>query len=129
MKKKIEITFFVFALVILSCLTLNTKNLYSQQEDPNNPRTWNYFKILARSEDDSIFIIFQDDVGIDPKLESYTIVVNITDPNAQNQFVVVGDELDPSSQRFAWSQLSKRVQDGLKNWSGTNKENLNQKKL
>ena len=129
MKKKIEITFFVFALVVLSCLTMNTKNLYSQQEDPNNPRTWNYFKILARSEDDSIFIIFQDDVGIDPKLESYTIVVNITDPNPQNQFVVVGDELDPSSQRFAWSQLSKRVQDGLKNWSGTNKENLNQKKL
>jgi hypothetical protein len=37
--------------------------------------------------------------------------------------------LDPSSQRFAWSQLSKRVQDGLKNWVGTNKENLNQRKL
>jgi len=129
MKKKIEITFFVFFLILFSCLFMNTKNIYSQQEDPANPRTWNYFKILARAQDDSIFIIFQDDVAIDPKLESYTIVVNVTDPNPQNQFVSVGDENDPSASRFAWSQLSKRVQDGLKNWSGTNKENLNQKKL
>lgn len=107
----------------------SSQSVYAQQEDPENPRTWNYFKILARSEDDSIFVIAQDDMGIDPKLESFTLVVNISDPNAQNQYVVLGDELDPSAQRFAWSQLSKRVQDGLKNWTGTNKENLNQKKL
>jgi hypothetical protein len=106
-----------------------SQSVYAQQEDPDNPRTWNYFKILARSEDDSIFVIAQDDMGIDPKLESFTLVINISDPNTQNQYVVLGDELDPSAQRFAWSQLSKRVQDGLKNWTGTNKENLNQKKL
>ena len=106
-----------------------SQSVYAQQEDPENPRTWNYFKILARSEDDSIFVIAQDDMGIDPKLESFSLVVNISDPNPQNQYVVLGDELDPSAQRFAWSQLSKRVQDGLKNWTGTNKENLNQKKL
>ena len=53
----------------------STRNTYAQQEDPNNPRTWNYFKILARAEDDSIFVICQDDMGIDPKLESYTLVV------------------------------------------------------
>jgi hypothetical protein len=106
-----------------------SQSVYAQQEDPDNPRTWNYFKILARSEDDSIFVIAQDDMGIDPKLESFSLVVNISDPNTQNQYVVLGDELDPSAQRFAWSQLSKRVQDGLKNWTGTNKENLNQKKL
>jgi len=116
---------FLFLLIGFS----STRNVYAQQEDPNNPRTWNYFKILARADDDSIFVIAQDDMGIDPKLESYTLVVNITDPNPQNQYVVLGDELDPSAQRFAWSQLSKKVQDGLKNWTGTNKENLNQKKL
>jgi len=116
-------------LLIVGFVFSSTKDIYSQQEDPNNPRTWNYFKILARAEDDSIFIIAQDDMGIDPKLESFTLVINISDPNPQNQFVVLGDELDPSSQRFAWTQLSKRVQDGLKNWTGTNKENLNQKKL
>ena len=100
-----------------------------QEEDQNNPRSWKYFKILARTEDDSIFLMTQDDLGIDPKLESYTLVINVMDGNAQNQYVVLGDESDPSAMRYAWSQLSKRVQDGLINWSGTNKENLNSKRL
>jgi hypothetical protein len=129
MKNKFDSILFLLVLFIIGFIFSSTKVVYSQQEDPNNPRTWNYFKVLARAEDDSIFIIAQDDMGIDPKLESFTLVINISDPNAQNQYVVLGDELDPSSQRFAWSQLSKRVQDGLKNWTGTNKENLNQKKL
>jgi len=129
MKRRSQLALLAFFFAAVIMLLLNVATSYSQQEDPNNPRTWKYFKILARAEDDSIFIIAQDDMGIDPKLESFTLIINVTDPNAQNQFVVLGDELDPSSQRFAWSQLSKRVQDGLINWSGTNKENLNQRKL
>ena len=129
MKNKINFNLFVFFAILLCSLLIQTKETFSQQEDPNNPRTWKYFKILARADDDSIFIIAQDDMGIDPKLESFTVVVNISDPNVQNQYVVLGDELDPSATRFAWSQLSKRVQDGLINWQGTNKENLNQRKL
>lgn len=126
MKIKLLSILWFFLLVVGFGISQST---FAQQEDPDNPRTWNYFKILARSEDDSIYVIAQDDMGIDPKLESFTLVINISDPNPQNQYVVLGDELDPSQQRFAWSQLSKRVQDGLKNWTGTNKENLNQKKL
>lgn len=129
MKNKSVPLLCVFFLLFIGLFFTGYQKTYAQQEDPNNPRTWNYFKILARAEDDSIYIIAQDDMGIDPKLESYTLVINITDPNPQNQYVVLGDELDPSSQRFAWSQLSKKVQDGLKNWTGTNKENLNQRKL
>ena len=129
MKNRANFSILVLLAIALFTLVIQTGQTFSQQEDPNNPRTWKYFKILARAEDDSIFIIAQDDMGIDPKLESYTIVVNITDPNTQNQFVVLGDEADPSASRYAWSQLSKRVQDGLINWSNTNKENLNQKKL
>ena len=129
MKNKLVPLLCIYTLLIVGFLFSGYQKVYAQQEDPNNPRTWSYFKILARAEDDSIYIIAQDDMGIDPKLESYTLVINITDPNTQNQYVVLGDELDPSSQRFAWSQLSKRVQDGLKNWTGTNKENLNQRKL
>jgi len=121
MKRRSQLALLAFFFAAVIMLLLNVATSYSQQEDPNNPRTWKYFKILARAEDDSIFIIAQDDMGIDPKLESFTLIINVTDPNAQNQFVVLGDELDPSSQRFAWSQLSKRVQDGLINWSGTNK--------
>lgn len=129
MKNRANFSILVLLAMALFSLMIHTGESFSQQEDPNNPRTWKYFKILARAEDDSIFIIAQDDMGIDPKLESYTIVVNITDANTQNQFVVLGDESDPSASRYAWSQLSKRVQDGLINWSNTNKENLNQKKL
>jgi hypothetical protein len=116
-------------LLAVSLVGIFFTNIYAQNEDPENPRTWNYFKILARAQDDSIFVLLQDDMAIDPKLESYTIVVNISDPNPNNQFVVLGDELDPNAQRVAWTQLSQKVRDGLKNWNGTNKENLNAKKL
>jgi len=129
MKNKTNFSLLVLLALFMLSLLMPTQESFAQQEDPNNPRTWKYFKILARAEDDSIFIIAQDDMGIDPKLESYTIVVNISDPNEQNQFIVLGDESDPSAMRYGWSQLSKRVQDGLINWSNTNKENLNQKKL
>ncbi len=122
---------FIKTLIILFFTSVFLQNVsFSQQEeDQNNPRSWKYFKILARAEDDSIFIMIQDDMAIDPKLESYSIVVNVIDGNAQNQFVVLGDESDPSAMRYAWSQLTKRVQDGLINWTGTNKENMNAKKL
>ncbi len=121
---------FRFIALLIFTTSLFTGIVYAKQEDdPDNPRTWKYFKVFARAEDDSIFITAQDDMGIEPKLESYTIVVNLVDGNAQNQFVVLGDESDPSAQRYAWSQLSKKVQDGLINWTGTNKENLNAKRL
>lgn len=130
-QNKIRTKLLTFASFILGILMiLNTNIIFSQQEaDESNPRTWKYFKIYSRAQDDSIFIIVQDDLGIDPKLESFTLVVNIEDGNEQNQFVVLGDESDPSAMRYAWSQLSKRVQDGLKNWTGSNKEYLNAKKL
>jgi hypothetical protein len=105
-------------------------NLLAQhEEDPNNPGTWKYFRIFARTDDDSLFLLVQDDMGIDPKLESFTIVVNIADMNEMNHYVTLGDELDPNALRFPWAQLSKPVQQGLRSWTGTNKENLNQKKL
>ena len=95
-----------FVALLIFTFSLLAGTVFSQQEDdPNNPRTWKYFKIYARAEDDSIFITGQDDMGIDPKLESFTIVVNLMDGNPQNQFVVLGDEADPSAQRYAWSQI------------------------
>ena len=129
MKNRANFSILVLLAIALFSLVMQTGTLFAQQEDPNNARTWKYFRINARAEDDSIFILAQDDMAIDPKMESYTIVVNISDPNEQNQFIVLGDESDPSAQRFVWTQLSKRVRDGLINWTNSNKENLNQKKL
>jgi tetratricopeptide (TPR) repeat protein len=105
---------------------VNNKNRVGKEnaEDPNNPSTWTYFRILARAEDDSLFIRLQDDMGIDPKLESYSITINITDPESRNQFIVLGDETDPNSFRYDWNQISPPVQNGLVKWTGTNKENL-----
>lgn len=92
--------------------------------ESTNPTAWNYFRILARTEEDTIFSILQDELGINPKLESYSLIVNVSDFNPLNQFVVIGDESDPLAQRWAWSQLSKKVQNGLKNWTKSNKQNF-----
>jgi hypothetical protein len=45
-----------------------------------------------------------------------------SDPN--NWYVIFGDEASSNPPRFAWSRLSKDVQDGLIDWTGSNKENL-----
>ena len=120
---------FLTLLVIAIMSFISTTNNYAQEEREDNPRTWKYFRILARAQDDSIFIILQDDLLIDPKLESYTFTVNILDPQPINQYVVIGDEYSPDALRYAWDQLSENVQEGLINWVGSNKENLNKKKL
>jgi hypothetical protein len=92
--------------------------------ESTNPTTWNYFRILVKTADDTIFSILQDELSINPKLESYSLIVNVSDINPQNQFVVIGDEADPSALRWSWSQLSKKTQDGLLNWTKPNKQNF-----
>jgi len=123
----VKIFLLIFGLCVFSLAGLQSVN--AQQEESDNPTTWKYFRILARAQDDSVFIKVQDQLGISPLLESYNLVVNVMDPNPNNQYVVIGDELDPSSQRASWSQLTPDVQGKLLGWTGSNKENLNQKKL
>ena len=120
---------FLTLLVVAILSFISTTNNYAQEEREDNPRTWKYFRILARAQDDSIFIMIQDDLLIDPKLESYTLTINILDPQPINQYVVIGDEYSPDALRYAWDQLSDKVREGLVNWVGSNKENLNKKKL
>lgn len=128
--KKTSKLIFMFGAILYLCMTFIATNLsYAQEEREDNPVSWKYFRIFARASDDSIFILLQDDLLIDPKLESYVVTVNIQDPQPLNQYVVIGDETSPDALRYAWSQLSPRVQQGLINWVGTNKENLNKKKL
>ena len=118
------------ALCLLFLATLmQSKFAFSQEEREDDPRTWKYFRINARTSDDSIFYKLQDDLLIEPKLESYSVTVNILDPNSANQSVIIGDETSPDALRYSWTQLSPTVQEGLVNWTGSNKENLNRKKL
>jgi hypothetical protein len=106
----------VFALSLISCtgtkLTTKTSDLKKSK----------HFRVLADAYDDDIFVKLQDDLGIDPKMERYTIVVDIRNSEPSMQYLLLGDEDSPK--RFAWRQVSEQVQKGLLNWSGTNKERL-----
>ncbi len=118
---------FCIILVFCSILLLRVSDIFAQEEREDDPRTWKYFRINARTQDDSVFIKLQDELLIEPKLESYAITVNIVDPQVQS--VIIGDETSPDAPRFAWSQLSKETQEKLINWTGTNKINLREAKL
>ena len=80
--------------------------------------------ILADADDDPIFSKLQDDLYIDPKMERYTVTIDIRSSEPQLQYVLFGDEYNPT--KFQWSQLSEQVQKGLINWTGSNKESLDQ---
>lgn len=81
-----------------------------------------YFRILADADDDPIFVKLQDDLRIDPKMERYTVTVDIRSNDPTLQYVLFGDEYNPL--RFSWTQLSEDVRKGLINWTGSNKEKL-----
>lgn len=88
----------------------------------NSVRTGVYFSISANITENELFLRVQHDLEIDPPLESYTIVVNVNDPEELNQYVVIGDESDPSSPRYSWSQLTMESQRGLLAYEGPNKK-------
>jgi len=93
-------------------ISTNTKNLKKSK----------YFTILADADDDPIFVKLQDDLNINPKMERYTVTIDIRSSDASQQYVLFGDEYNPI--RFGWAQLSEQVQKGLINWTGSNKESL-----
>jgi hypothetical protein len=115
MNRFLPITF-ILAFFIVSCsgtkISTNTKDLKKSK----------YFRILADAYDDDIFVKLQDDLGIDPKMERYTVTIDIRANEPSQQIVLFGDEYNPL--RYNWSQLSEQVQKGLVNWTGGNKENL-----
>jgi hypothetical protein len=98
--------------------------LKSQQHDAylNTVRAGVYFTIVANINESSLFLDVQKDLEIDMPFESYTIIVNITDPEELNQYIVIGDESDPTSPRYSWSQLSMESQRGLLEYTGPNKK-------
>ncbi len=88
----------------------------------NSVRAGVYFSILANMKENDLFRKLQLDLEIDPPLETYTIIVNIIDPDENNQYVVIGDESDPSSLRYSWSQLSMESQKELLSYQGPNRK-------
>jgi hypothetical protein len=112
-----SLTILVTASIIIGCSSSKVKIIGS------NPQKWTYFRVLADAEDDPIFVKLQDNLNIDPKMERYTIVINIRKDNPE-PYIIFGDIEESSPKKFPWSILSKDVQDGLINWKGDNKEKL-----
>lgn len=106
--------FFLTAILNINCSQSHTKE--------DSPKNWKYFTIYASSEDDIIFVQLQDDLGISPKMERYILTVNILNKN--DRYIVIGGEHNSSAKKFPWSIVRKSVQQGLLNWTGSNKEKL-----
>jgi len=88
----------------------------------NNLKKSEYFRILADADDDPIFVKLQGELGIDPKMERYTVIIDVRSTTPALQYGLFGDESNPL--RFGWYQLSEEVRKGLLNWTGSNKETL-----
>lgn len=121
-------SFSVFISLVLVLLMSCSNSAFSQEINESDPRTFKYFKINANADDDSVFVQIQDEMAVEPKLSSYTIIVNVSDPDPNNHYVVIGEETDATKIQMSWLQITKPVQQKLLNWSATNKINLQQKK-
>lgn len=119
---------YAFFTLLVLVLCINVKNTYSQEVREDDPKTFKYFKINANADDDSVFVRIQDEMAVDPKLSTFTVIVNVSDADPNNHYVVIGEETDPTKIQVSWNNITKPVQQKLLNWSAPNKINLAQKK-
>jgi hypothetical protein len=116
MRNRFFFVFFIlFVVLIANCSS-------SKKIKGSNAKKWTYFKILADADDAPVFVKLQDDLGIDPKMERYTVIIDIRSKDLNQQYLLFGDEDNP--RRYSWSQISEEVRNGLINWTGASKENL-----
>jgi hypothetical protein len=115
-------TFSLIFILSFTFLFFNCSSSKHLKVKESAAKKWTYFKILADADDDPIFVKLQDDLHIDPKMERYTVIVDIRSKDPYQQYILFGDESNPM--RFQWSQLSEQVRNGLINWTGNSKENL-----
>jgi len=111
----------LFLLVVnisIILIVFSNANAQTNDEDLTNLK---YFKIYVTTSDDSLFLKVQNGLSIEPIVESYLLIVNITSNNKDEQYIVFGDEKAPSSLRMGWYNLSNEVRDGLIAWSKPNK--------
>jgi len=80
-----------------------------------------FFRILVTTSDDEMFSVLQDEMGIDPKLNSYTIYVDVRSDEPKEQKLYLGDMNDPSAQKYSWKQFSDKMKSFLLGWNKPNK--------
>lgn len=91
----------------------------------NEPGNTNnkYFRISANIKDSPLFSDIQKELlKSDELLETFTLVINISDPNPENNYIVFGNESVNNPVKFKWIDLSAKTRDELLKWK--NKENI-----
>jgi hypothetical protein len=115
-KISVILTLTVIILAINSC----SGTVYTKKNQ--NLKYAKYFKILADSDDDKIFIEIQQIAGIEPLMERYTIIADLRATNIKDQYILIGDESNWI--KLAWDKLPEHIRNGLINWNGSNKEEI-----
>lgn len=98
--------------------------LFSQEVVEGHPKTYKYFKILVHTDDDNVFLDVQKEMYVNPLIRSYILVVNISDLNPENHYIVFGEENDASKICTSWNSISPKTRLKLVNWCASNKINL-----
>ncbi len=110
--KKILIILFIFNVAALAKEPVRADSSVSEMK---------FFKILVTTSDDELFSVLQDEMGIDPKLNSYTIYVDIRSDEPKEQKLYLGDMNHPSAQKYSWKQFSDKMRAFLLSWDKPNK--------
>ncbi len=106
----------IFSFTIISCSS-------HRKIIKDNKKEYKYFRINANADDAQVFVNLQDDLGIEPKMEVYTIVVDIREKTLE-PYILFGDFNESNPIKFPWSRLSTDTRQRLINWTGSNKESL-----
>jgi hypothetical protein len=110
--------------------TQGNENYILKPYNPDDITSWRHFKIEpAKTSDDSLFYFLQVEAnpGIEQRdiQESINLYVILTDTTKkERQLVFFGDPNNPQTQSFEFRVFSKRLQDGLLNYTRANKINL-----
>ncbi|MFZ4589530.1 MAG: hypothetical protein ACOYN6_00905 [Ignavibacteria bacterium] len=113
-------------ILILLVIIISNINI-SQAQDINEERirAYKYFKINVITKDDSLFTKIQKEMSIHPEYSSFTLIVNVSDPDKDNHYVVIGAEDNAAILMFPYNYLSIDSRQGLLSWCKINKTNLN----
>jgi len=103
---------------LLGCSIVFTNRVLSQDSSLTMLK---FFKIYVTTSDDSMFETLQDEMGIDPKLTSYSIYVDIRSDSPKEQYLYLGDMNHPSAIKYNWGQFSEKMKAFLISWNRPNK--------
>ena len=88
----------------------------------NDGAAYTYFKINSKSSPDKLFPKIESELGIKQTTSVYSIIVNISDRIAQNQYIEYSN--GTIKKRFSWFDISEETQNAILALNSTYKENL-----